>query len=35
MAITVSMNGTLTLRPGSLTTRTTWPSRTTSACCVW
>ena len=34
MAITLSISGTLKCRPGSVTTRTGWPSRTTSACCV-
>ncbi len=35
MLITVSMNGTLKFSPGSVTTRTGSPSRTTSACSVW
>jgi hypothetical protein len=32
--ITVSMNGALKFRPGSVTTRTGSPSRTTSTCSV-
>jgi hypothetical protein len=35
MLITVSMNGALKCRPGSVTTLTGSPSRTTSACSVW
>ena len=35
MLMTVSMNGALKFRPGSVTTRTGSPSRTTRACSVW
>jgi hypothetical protein len=34
MSITVSTNGALKFSPGSVTTRTGSPSRTTSACSV-
>ena len=34
MQVTLSMNGIFAFSPGSVTTRTGWPSRTTKACLV-